>query len=219
MNIRLGTLFLVSLLLLPAGVRAQPAPKILVVDMTRLLNEHYSTAEQNAKLTEEQNTANTQLESIQQQINTLAEEYRALVEQAQNPVLNEQARTKASSDAQAKYAEIQAKNNEGLELRDNFTSQMQIRIQNFRDLMFDEIGQIASDLAKQKGATLLLDKSSLSALGAMSVIYSDPGYDITDEVLAQINKDRPVTPVTAPSATPPPTTGQGAAAPATPAAQ
>jgi outer membrane protein len=44
-------------------------------------------------------------------------------------------------------------------------------------------------------------------LGVPAVLFSDPGYDITDEVLADINKDRPATPAvatgTAPTATPP----------------
>ena len=39
-------------------------------------------------------------------------------------------------------------------------------------------------------------------LGISNVIYVDPGYDITEEVAKEINKDRPANAPTAPAATP-----------------
>jgi outer membrane protein len=38
-------------------------------------------------------------------------------------------------------------------------------------------------------------------IGIPSILYSDAGYDMTDEVMAEINKDRPATPATSPAAT------------------
>jgi outer membrane protein len=72
--------------------------------------------------------------------------------------------------------------------------------------MLEEIGKIASDVAKRKGATLLFDKAGPSLIGVSNIIYSDSAYDITDDVMKEINKDRPAG---APTAAPAP-----AAAPA-----
>ena len=55
------------------------------------------------------------------------------------------------------------------------------------------------DGAKRQGATLLLDKSGPTLIGVSNIIYADASYDITDEVLKEINKDRPAA-VTAPAA-------------------
>jgi len=78
--------------------------------------------------------------------------------------------------------------------------------------MLEEISKTATEIAKRKGATLLLDKAGPTLIGVSNVIYSDPAYDITDEVMKEINKDRPAgipagkvdvgTPVTVPSQTP-----------------
>ena len=65
--------------------------------------------------------------------------------------------------------------------------------------MVEEITKIAVEIAKKKGATFLLDKSGPTLVGVSNVLYFDPSLDITDEVMAEINKDRPAvtpTPVT-----------------------
>jgi Skp family chaperone for outer membrane proteins len=196
-----------SLSLFPAAAFAQAAtmPKFMVVDMVKLLDEHPNTAEQNAKLTAEQESATAELEKIQKEVNDLAEAYKAQDQESKNPILNESARAKAANDAKETYAKLQARNAEGISYRDNFTAAMQKRIQNYRDLMFEELNKLATEVAKKKsgGAPFFLqDKSAISALGTLVVIYSDPAADITDEVLAEINRNRPVTPVTAPPATP-----------------
>jgi outer membrane protein len=201
----LRSLLFGSCLLLPAVPAFAQAPfKVMVVDMVKLLDEHPNTAEQNAKLTAEQQAATADLENIQKEATALAEKYKTQDEESKNPTLNEAARTKAAADAKDTYAKIQTKNAEGMNYRDQFVAAMQKRIQNYRDLMFEEIGKQATEIAKKKGATLVLDKSGVGALGVMMVVYADPSYDITDEVLAEINRNRPATPVTAPAATPPP---------------
>ena len=60
---------------------------------------------------------------------------------------------------------------------------MQQRIGSFRQMLIEEISKVASDIAKKKGATLLVEKSA--------TLYADPAYDITEEVIAEINKGRP----------------------------
>ena len=91
----------------------------------------------------------------------------------------------------------------------NTRNTLQQRFQTFKTLMIEEITKTATDIAKKKGATLLLDKSGPTLVGVSNVLYFDPSLDITDEVMAEINKDRP-------AVTPTPTTAAGAtAAPAT----
>lgn len=200
----LRSLLVGTCLILPVAPAFAQAPlKVMVVDMVKLLDEHPNTAEQNAKLTAEQQDATVALENIQKEATALAEKYKAQDDESKNPTLNESARTKAAADAKDTYAKIQAKNAEGMNYRDQFVAAMQKRIQNYRDLMFEEIGKLAGEIAKKKGATLLLDKSGVSALGTLVVVFAEPSYDITDEVLAEINRTRPATPVTAPAATPP----------------
>src|SRR5690606_38710769 len=97
-----------------------------------------------------------------------------------------------------KQQEIQRKENELQSFQANTRNLLQQRFQNFKTIMLEEIGKIASDIAKSKGATLLLDKSGPNLLGISSVIYADASLDITADVEAEINRGR--TTSTAPAA-------------------
>ena len=68
--------------------------------------------------------------------------------------------------------------------------------------MLEEITKVATDVAKRRGATLLLDKSGPSLIGISNLIYTDAGFDITDDVSAEINKSRPAGAAAAPAAAP-----------------
>jgi outer membrane protein len=67
-------------------------------------------------------------------------------------------------------------------------------------MMLEEIAKVATELAKKRGATLLLDKAGPTAIGISNVLYSDAAYDLTDEVAKEVNKDKPVGAPSAPAA-------------------
>lgn len=191
--------------------QAQPAPKILVVDMAKLYDSHYKTEEQNKKLQSDEQKAQEELEKLNAEGNQLVEEYKELVEQAKNPALSNDGKTKAEQDAQKKLEDIQRKQNEVQSFRVNTQRSLQQRVKTFRDLMLEEIGKVAADIAKKKGATLLFDKSGPSLIGISNLLYVDAAYDITEEVMKEVNKDRPLTP---PNTTTAPEKSTAAPAPA-----
>jgi len=192
-------------------VHAQPAPKILVMDMEKVFNNHYKTQEQQAKLQDDQKKAQEQLDLITKEGSTLVEQFKELDEQTKNPTATAEAKEKSKTDAQKKYEEIRQKQNERDTFVQNTRNTLQQRFQTFKTLMIEEITRIAVDVAKRKGATLLLDKSGPSMIGVSNVLYFDPSMEITDEILAEVNKDRPANmPMPKPAAAP----ATGAAAPA-----
>lgn len=196
----------VGLLAGAAALHAQATLKVVVVDMAKVYDTHYKTEEANAKFNDAAQRAQEQLEQINKQIQSAADEYKSLVEQTKSPLANDQARAKAGEDAQKKMEDIQRMNNEAQNFRANTQRSLQQRAKNHRDLIMDEIMKVVNDISRAKGATLVLDKSGPSILGIPVVLYSDASYDITDEVVKEVNKDRPAA---TPSATPAP------AAPAT----
>src|SRR5882724_5644866 len=181
-------------------VQAQPALKILVVDMAKLYDGHYKTEEQNSKLKDDEGKASVELEKLNKDGNTLVEDYKQMIEQSKNPALTAEARTKAEGDAQKKYEEIQKKQNEVQTFRTNTQRSLQQRVNTFKQLLLEEISKLTTDIAKKKGATIVIDKAGPSMIGVSNIVYTDPGYDITDEVMAEINKTRPAG-MPAPSAT------------------
>ncbi|NBQ58518.1 MAG: OmpH family outer membrane protein [Opitutaceae bacterium] len=190
---------------LSAVVAQAAAPTILVVDMAKLYDSHYKTEEQNAKLRADEQKAQEEIEKMNKDGNVLVEEYKGLSDQANNPSLTDAAKAKSQGEAAKKLDEIQRKKNEIGTFAQNTQRSLQQRLQNFRSVMLEEISKIASDVGKRKGATLLLDKAGPTLIGVSSVIYADASYEITDDVMKEINKDRPAAsaaPAPAPAAAP-----------------
>jgi len=181
----------------------QPAPalKLIVVDMAKVFDSHYKSEEANAKFRDAEQKAREQAEELNKQGQALVEEYKELAEQAKNALLTPEARTKAEGDAQKKLDEIRRKQEEVQSFRVNTERSLQQRIKTHRDLLLEEISKAVADMAKKQGATLVLDKSGPTLFGIPAVIYADAGYDITQEVITEVNKDRPPAPA-APAATP-----------------
>jgi outer membrane protein len=204
MNKPIKSLFaLMACAILAVAAQAQSSTKILVVDMAALLDGHYKTQEQNEKLRVDGQKAQEEFDRLNKDGNVLVEQYKELVEQANNPASNDATKAKVQADAQRKMEEIQRKQNELQTFQQNTQRALQGRIRTFRDLMFEEIGKVATDIARRKGAGLLIDKSGLSLIGITNIVYSDPALDITDEVSREINKDRPASAVTPASTTRP----------------
>ena len=170
---------------------AQPAPKIVVVDMAKLLDGHYETEEQNGKLKGDEAKANEELEKLNKEGQDLVNQLKTMEENGKNPTLTADAKDKLQGEMKAKIEEIQKKQNEVQSFRNNTQRSLQQRIQNFRKIMFEKISGTVTEVAKKKNATLVLDKSGFSHIGISPIVYSDPAYDITDEVLKEINKGRP----------------------------
>lgn len=183
-------------------VSAQPEPKILVVDLAKLFDGHYKTEEQSAKLQADKAKAIEELDRMNKEGNSMVEKYKELAAQAENPMLAPEAKTKAQGDAQKVLEDIRRKQTDVQSFQQNIQSSLQQRMKGFHDLMLAEISNIAIDIAKRRGCNLLLDKSGMTLNGAATIIYSDAAYDITADVMKEINKDRPVAPA-APAAVAP----------------
>lgn len=198
-----------------ATLHAQAPLKVIVVDMAKIYDNYYKAEEAKAKINDAYQHAREELDGLNKQIQAAADEYKSLVEQAKSPLANDQARAKANEDAQKKLEEIQEMQRRGQAFMQNSERSLQQRMKNHRDFIMDEIMKVVNDLSRAKGATLVLDKSGPSILGIPVVLSADASYDITDEVIKEVNKDRPpatATPAPATATTP------AAAAPA-PAAQ
>lgn len=178
---------------------AQPALKVVVVDMARVYDTHYKTEEANAKFNDAAQRAQEQLDQLTKQLQSAEEEYKVLIEESNSTIKSQQARDQAKADSQKKIEDMRRIQAEAQNFRVNTQRSLQQRAKIHRDSIMDEIMKVVNDIARSRGATLVLDKSGPSVFGVPVVLHSDPGYDITDEVVKEVNKDRPAS---APAATP-----------------
>lgn len=181
---------LLAFALIAAAGSAQSL-KVGVVDMANLFDQHYKTAEKNIVFQEEQERVKAEIERLNGQGLALQEEAQGLAEQLNNPVLKDDAKAGIEQQARTKVEEMQRKQQEMNALMQNSSESLKQRIMNFRTLLMDEISQVAQEVAKRQGITMLFDKSGPSLLGMPAVLYAEDGLDITAEVLTEINKNKP----------------------------
>ncbi len=198
------------------GLLAQepPALKIVTVDMAKIYENHYETQAQNAKLRDAQQKAEEQLQDMVKEDNQMVEQYKEAVDRSNNTLLTQDARDKAKTDSESLMQKIQQHRVDMQNFRNSTLQSLQQRIANFRNLLMDQISKKVTEIAKTKGATLVVDTSGPSGIGVPPVIYSDPAYDITDLVMAEINKERPPAPAATPSTAAAPAATPSAPAPA-----
>jgi outer membrane protein len=171
--------------------QAQPAPKIVVVDMQKIFQSHYETVAEAAKLKDATTKAQEQLDQMTKEGDGLVSEYKELDDQSKSAVATPDAKTKASADAQKKLAEIQQKRADLQKFVTDTRAVIQDRQQKFRSALLTEISKVAVTVAKRHDATLVVDQSGPTLNGIPSVIYADAAYDITNEVMAEIDKNKP----------------------------
>ncbi len=193
---------LAALAALSLGANAQPSPKVLVVDMAKLYDTHYKTVEQNAKIQSDDQKAQEEVEKMNKEGNALVEEYKSLTEQSNNPALSADGKAKAQAAAQAKLEGIQEKQRAVQTFIQNTRNSLGQRLNNFRAVMLEDITKAATEMAKKKGANMLFDKSGPSGIGVPSLLFADAGFDITDDLSKELNKDRPAGAAMAPAAAP-----------------
>lgn len=191
MNKMIRSLLTVIALGASSTLFAQPAVKLVVVDMAKVYDNHYKTEEATAKFRDAEQKAQEQVEELNKQGQILVDEYKELSEQSKNTVLTAEARSKAQGEAEKKFEEIQRKRNDVQTFSNNTRASLQQRLKNHRDLLLEDISKVVNDIAKTKGATLVVDRSGPTLFGIPSVLYADPAYDITEEVIKETNKDRP----------------------------
>ncbi len=178
--------------------QAQVTPKIVVIDMNKVITGYYRTTEESTKMQTDQKSAQTRLEGLQKELSDIAEQYKESVEATKSPALSADAKTKAETDAVGK-AELGRKKE--LEIRDfqqRVGGELQQRRNAYLQSAVEEASKVATDIAKKKGANMILERSANAITG--TVVYADPSFDISDEVLAEMNKGRPA--AAAPAATP-----------------
>jgi outer membrane protein len=202
-NPMIRTLLLTAALAAGCGtLLAQPALKLVTVDIAKSYDSYYKAEDAMNKFNDARQKAQEQAEELRKQGQLLVDEYKELVEQAKSSLLNAEAKSRAEQAAQRKLEDIQRKQQAMQEFVQNTDRSLQQQMLTRRELLVEEITNVVNDIAKRKGATLVIDKSGPSAFRIPVVLYSDPAYDITDEVIAQINKDRPAAPPAAPTTAP-----------------
>jgi Skp family chaperone for outer membrane proteins len=196
----LKSLLLVGLTAFGAvGVQAQPTPKIAVVDLAKLFSDYWMTGVTNNKINAETNSARDQAKLIVQAHDAKVKQANDLFNAAtNNPAITTEAKDKAQKQLNEYKDDMNAEEKAFNDLNQTITSQIQKEQSDFKTTALIQIIAVATRVAKDSGANMLIDKSNSTIFGTSNFLYISTDYkDLTDAVLKELNKDAPPMPAAA----------------------
>lgn len=166
---------------------ASPAPKpnvdILVVNVGEVYNSYYRAQEGQEKLQAIIDAAQKELNTMIESGTALAKEVEDMQAKLNSPSLSEDAKKDLQNQLKSKIADLQAKEAEVNQFRQDKQNQFNERRQSMLNLYLGEIGDAANKIAKARGAKYILN--------ANAVLYTAPEANATEEVITTLNADKP----------------------------
>ena len=166
---------------------ADPQLKIAVIDMNRVFEEYSRTRINEAKLKKQAEIYKEYSTRLAQELEKLRQEFIKLRDDSQSMVYSPAERENRRLNAQEKYRQMAAKEQE---LRDyNREKQMQLRdeYEKMRSSILADISKAVEAKCLAEGYGLVLDKSGKTLNNIPFVVYSSKMLDITDSIIRTLN--------------------------------
>ncbi len=184
------------LLSLPVLVFSAPAPlaaaegasKIAFVDMERIFREYHKTEIADAELKKQADVYKNYADTLADSLKKLQDEYKKLRDNAQNVALSEDEQEKNRLAARAKWRQTKAKESELVQYKKEKQLELKEKYGRMREGILAEIRDEIKKIAGEESLDIVFDSSGKTLNNLPGVIYYRADMDITDKVLARINR-------------------------------
>ena len=184
---RILAALVLALTLATAGARAAEL-KIAVIDMQKTFREYEKTKTIEIKLNQQMEVFKEYSSQLNQQYQNLRKQYESARDDSQNISYSAAERENKRQKAQQLYESLKLKEQEMNSYKESRKTQISDMYTRLRDEVVEEIRKAVHNKAVIEGYTLVLDQSggSLDEIGF--VIYFQPGLDITEEIIQDLNR-------------------------------
>ena len=197
---KLTLIALAAALALPGAAFAQGTLKIGTVDMNRAFKEYNKTKDAEKKINDAKEAAKKEYDDRADSYKKALDEINKLNQQLEAPALSADAKSQKSKERDEKIASIKNMEREINEFRQTREKQLQEQAVRMRDGIVKEITDVVMNKVKATNLDLVFDVSGVSLNGVPTVMYANPTYDFTDDVVKDLNKG--ATSATKPAASP-----------------
>lgn len=177
-----------AFLTLPAGGSAQDFSKIAVIDYNTILKDYYKAKDSQKQM--EDLAANYQKERNERDagLKTLVDSINALQKDLQDPALSDAKKKEKENQLKARGEEGQVKQREMMAFAQTASKILEDKRQRLTQELTEDINKALAQIAKNK-YNMVFVKPQVPAPG--SLIFSEGMDDVTQQVLAILNKDAP----------------------------
>jgi len=162
--------------------------KIGTVDMNRVFTEYTKTNEVKAKYTASEQVIEKELNDRAADLKNKMTEINQLTTAIEKSDLPKQELDVKRKECEEKIEKARTLDRELVEYRSAKQKKLQDEFLGMRQGIIDDIMKVINDQTKARGFDMVLDKSGLSAGAVPVVLVAKPDLDISNEVLAVLNK-------------------------------
>ena len=159
------------------------APVVLVMDMQKAHMNYYKAKEAQQQLQASAQATKDELGKMDVKRQALIKDLKAVEEKLQNKALTDDAKKKIVEEAQPKMTELRQLEQNMQQMSQSTQQRLNQNAQQIGMQHRKEIMEVVNKVAAAKKADFVLEKNAL--------YFSKPSADITDEVIAEINKNAP----------------------------
>ena len=170
-----------------AGLRAAEL-KIAVIDMQKAFQEYEKTKTIEIKLNQQMEVFKEYSNQLNQQYQNLRKQYESARDDSQNIAYSSAERENKRQKAQQLYESLKLKEQEMTSYSESRKTQIRDMYTKLRGEVVEEIRKAVHNKAVLEGYTIVLDQSGESLNDVGFVIYVQPGLDITDSIIQDLNR-------------------------------
>lgn len=188
MRFKLIFILLAGLAVSSLPVHAQVQQKFGFIDMQRVFRNYDRTREADQQLKQRNEEINAERRKLIDKYNAYERQFKVAREEADSEALSMVVRAKKRNEAEDILIEMR-KQREELEAfqRQRLKELEDIKFRMRRDIV-DEINDLVEEYAIENAFTIVIDVSGETYNRMPLTIYRDPKYDITDEIIALLNR-------------------------------
>jgi Skp family chaperone for outer membrane proteins len=183
-------LLLVALLVMTSGALAQP--KIGLIDLKKVFDGYWMTKQQNAELKETEAEYEKSRRRLLEDYQRAGEEYKKLLEGANDQALSAEERGKRKADADRKVIEIREIEQSITQFDRTMRQTLEDLTRRMRDRILVKIREVIDTQARSGGYTMVLDTVAETVNRTPMILYHNGQNDITDPVLLELNATAPI---------------------------
>lgn len=183
-------LLLVALLVMTSGALAQP--KIGLIDLKKVFDGYWMTKQQNAELKETEAEYEKSRRRLLDDYQRAGDEYKKLLEGANDQALSAEERGKRKADADRKVIEIREIEQSITQFDRTMRQTLEDLTRRMRDRILVKIREVIDTQARSGGYTMVLDTVAETVNRTPMILYHNGQNDITDPVLVELNATAPI---------------------------
>jgi len=190
MNMRsLSLLAIGGLYLALAAALNAAEPTMAFVSMERLFDDYYKTKAANIQLKARFESVEAPRRELINQVKTLKTEVEKLGAEARDKSLSDAERDKKRTAAEDKFSLFRDTEAKLTEFDNTYKKQFGEQMKQSQQQLVGEIRAVIGAYVKEHGIRIVFDSSGKTLNSVESVVYYDPVFDITDPILALLNKN------------------------------